>query len=206
LFAADRRNAMREGDDDQGDLAALPIVTRRLLLRSPDSGERTAIARLAANPRVAENLAAAPSDRAGAFFGSFAVIERQSGSVLGGAAFGPMADLPASAEIAAFLGEPFWGKGYATEATQALIDHIFASAPVMVLWCANRASNTRARRVIEKCGFQFRGAGMVRAPGTNGAVPVERFILDRRTWESIKAWGAGGQKRRPPDAPHHTAA
>ena len=197
---------MREGEDEEGYLVALPIVTRRLLLRPAGESERQAIARLAANPRVAENLAASPGEGAGGISGSFAVIERESGAVVGGAAFGPVPDRPASAEVAALLGEPYWGKGYATEAAQALIDHVFAGTPVMVLWCANRASNTRARRVIEKCGFQFRGTGMVRAPGANGALPVERFILDRRNWESLKAWGAADTKRRPPDAPRHTAA
>ncbi len=59
---------------------------------------------------------------------------------------------------------------------------------VTTLWCSNRATNPRARRVIEKCGFQFRGAGMMSLPG-RGAVPIERFILDRRTWASLKAWG-----------------
>jgi len=43
--------------------------------------------------------------------------------------------------------------------------------------------------VIEKCGFQFRGTGMVRSPTLFGAFPVERFVLDRRNWASLKAWG-----------------
>ena len=67
------------------------------------------------------------------------------------------------------------------------------------LWCSNRASNARARRVIEKCGFQFRGTGMVRSPTLFGAFPVERFVLERRNWASLKAWGA-------PAARHDEAA
>ena len=197
---------MRDGEDEEGHGFSAVIMTRRLLLRPPDAGDRVAIAALAANPRVAENLAAAPGDNPGGLGGSFAVVEREGGAVIGGAAFGPVAERPASAEVAAFLGEPYWGRGYATEATQALIDRIFADDRVLVLWCSNRASNTRARRVIEKCGFQFRGAGMVRAPALQGAVPVERFLLDRRNWESLKAWGAAGRQRREPDAPRHTAA
>ena len=80
--------------------------------------------------------------------------------------------------------------GYGTEAAQALIDHAFADEAVGALWCSNRVTNARARRVIEKCGFQFRGTGMVRSPTRFGAFPVERFVLDRRNWASLKAWGA----------------
>jgi RimJ/RimL family protein N-acetyltransferase len=55
-------------------------------------------------------------------------------------------------------------------------------------------SNGRARRVIEKCGFQFRETGMVRSPVSFGAVPVERFVLERRNWASLKSWGAGARE------------
>jgi RimJ/RimL family protein N-acetyltransferase len=73
------------------------------------------------------------------------------------------------------------------------------------LWCANRVANTRGRRVIEKCGFQFRGSGMVRLPG-RGASPIERFALDRRTWSSLKTWAMGRDAGGAGDAAHETAA
>ena len=66
-------------------------------------------------------------------------------------------------------------------------------------------SNARARRVIEKCAFQFRGSGMVRLPG-RGAFPIERFALDRRTWSSLKSWGAPDRNGSTGDAPRETAA
>jgi hypothetical protein len=56
--------------------------------------------------------------------------------------------------------------------------------------------NHRARRVIEKCGFQFRETGMVRSPVLRGAVPVERFALERRNWAALRAWGLPPTKRR----------
>jgi hypothetical protein len=50
--------------------------------------------------------------------------------------------------------------------------------------------------VIEKCGFQFRETGMVRFPILNGAVPVERFALERRTWAALRAWSANAGRDR----------
>jgi RimJ/RimL family protein N-acetyltransferase len=179
------------------------ILTLRLMLRHPEARDRDAIAALAANPGVAENLAAAPGDNGGR---SFALVERESGAVIGAAGYGPIPDRPRAAEIASWVGEPYWGRGFATEASQALIDHVFADEDILVLWCSNRPSNTRARRVIEKCGFQFRGPGMVRSPTRNVAVPVERFLLDRRNWVSLKSWGAPMPRKERRDAPRNNAA
>lgn len=179
------------------------ILTRRLILRQPEARDREAIAALAVNPRVAQNLAAAPGESGGR---SLVLIERESGAPIGAAGYGPIPEKPRAAEIASWVGEPYWGRGYGTEASQALIDHAFADEDILVLWCSNRPSNTRARRVIEKCGFQFRGPGMVRSPMLNVAVPVERFLLDRRNWVSLKSWGAPVPRKERRDAPRNNAA
>jgi RimJ/RimL family protein N-acetyltransferase len=179
------------------------ILARRLILRHPEARDREAIARLAANRQVAENLVAAPGDSGGT---AYAVVERDGGAVVGAAGHGPMPERPSAAEIACWIGEPYWGRGYATEASQALIDQVFADDDILVLWCSNRPSNVRARRVIEKCGFQFRGPGMVRSPMLNVALPVERFLLDRRNWVSLKSWGAPLPRKEHRDAPRDNAA
>jgi RimJ/RimL family protein N-acetyltransferase len=115
-----------------------------------------------------------------------------------------MPDRPGAIEVATWIGEAYWGRGYATEATHAIIDRAFTETGISVLWCSNRVSNSRARRVIEKCGFQFRETGMVRSPASFGAVPVERFVLERRNWTSLKSWGAAVAEKG--DAPHSNAA
>jgi hypothetical protein len=188
-----------EGEVEPGSI----VLTRRLLLRHPETEDRAAIARLARSRLVAENLAAAPGECGGA---TFAIVEREGRQVIGCAGHGPMPERPRAAEIACWIGEPHWGRGFATEASQALIDHVFADEDVLVLWCSNRPSNVRARRVIEKCGFQFRGPGMVRSPTLNVALPVERFLLDRRNWVSLKAWGAPHPRQERRDAPRDNAA
>ena len=206
FFLLCSEEAMRDGVDEEGQSFAPVVVTRRLFLRPRENRDHDSIGALARNPRVAENLFAAAGGVPGGPGESFVVIERHSCTVIGATGYGPMADRPAVFEIATWVGEPHWGAGYATEATQALIDRAFLDPRIEVLWCANRAMNDRARRVIEKCGFQFRERGMVRSPAHRGAVPVERFVLERRNWMSLKAWGAHQLAEEPRDAPRDNAA
>ena len=65
-------------------------------------------------------------------------------------------------EIGYWLGVAFWGKGYATEAVRALIDHAFGELGHDVLVSGARVSNPASRRVLEKCGFEWTGVGLYR--------------------------------------------
>ncbi len=176
-----------EGHEPEG-----AIVTARLLLRRCTPADKAVMATLLANQAVAENLCDAIALAGG---DAFAITDR-GGAVIGCTGYGPTQTPPAIVEVGLWVGTPWWGRGYGTEAAQALIDHAFADGRVTMLWCSNRVTNVRARRVIEKCGFQFRGTGMVRSPTKFGAFPVERFVLDRRNWASLKAWGMPDTERR----------
>ena len=49
----------------------------------------------------------------------------------------------------------YWGKGYGTEIVDALCEYVFDSLPhVTTVYAKTPASNTRAMRCYEKCGFQ----------------------------------------------------
>jgi RimJ/RimL family protein N-acetyltransferase len=165
------------------------IATRRLALRPPATDDESGFAVLSASPKIAEGLAALPCPGLGDLGETFAIVERDNNMLIGSAMYGAMADRPAATEAACWIGELHWGRGYATEAMQAVIDRAFTDRRVHTLWCSNRVMNQRGRRVIEKCGFQFREAGMARSPILRGAVPVERFALERRNWQALRAWG-----------------
>ncbi len=51
-----------------------------------------------------------------------------------------------------------------------------------------RVTNGASRRVMEKCGFQYVGQGMGPSLFFRGMVPVDRFRLERRVWQSLKEW------------------
>jgi RimJ/RimL family protein N-acetyltransferase len=192
-----------EGEEPQ---FSSSIETRRLYLRPPQPHDEAEIASLSAGRAIAENLAALPCPVHGEHGETFVVLERKSAHLIGSAIYGPMADRRRATELVCWIGERHWGHGYATEATQALIDRAFADETIDILWCSNRVMNHRARRVIEKCGFQFRETGMVRSPILKGAVPVERFVLERRNWAALRAWGAPMAKRERNGESHGTPA
>jgi RimJ/RimL family protein N-acetyltransferase len=190
---------MRDGGYD-GD-HAVRIATTRLTIRPLDVGDAVSVDVLAANPAISPNLCATiPADSAR----KLVILERRTGRIVGAAEYG-VTGLGSGMEVCLWIGEPHWGRGYATEAAHALIDHAFSDSAVDALWCANRVANTRARRVIEKCGFQYRGSGMVRLIG-RGASPIERFVLDRRTWSSLTEWAAAHGTGAAGNAPHESAA
>ena len=58
------------------------------------------------------------------------------------------------AEIGYWLGESFWGKGYATEALQAMIAYSFEKLRLTRLLAGAYQENTPSQKVLEKCGFR----------------------------------------------------
>jgi RimJ/RimL family protein N-acetyltransferase len=174
------------------------LETQRLVLRAPQFGDAKAIAALANDRRVAENTARIPhpyrmSDAETWIVGSAAELDTETylitlpnGSVIGGCGF----DLGDGApEIGYWLGARHWGKGYATEAVRALIDHAFTSLDHKALQSSVRVTNPASRRVLEKCGFQWTGVGLCRIRALGSSVPVDRFRLERGIWTALKSWG-----------------
>ena len=164
------------------------IATGRLWLRPRQPADDPALNQMALAVAVAANRCSTIADDDDV---RFAIVEVAGGAVIGAAECGP-SGLGTGIEVTAWIAEPWWGRGFGTEATQSLIDHAFRNAAIDQVWCLNRVTNPRGRRVVEKCGFQFRGAGMVRLAG-RGSFPIERFALDRRTWASLKAWGSASR-------------
>jgi RimJ/RimL family protein N-acetyltransferase len=176
----------------------IPVLeTARLRLRAPHRGDVKAIVRFAGDRRVAENTARVPhpytADDAEQFV---AAANRQIGEAtfmiaLDGEPIGACGVEPreSGAEIGYWLGVPYWGRGYATEAVRAVIDHAFGDLGHDALAAGARVHNPASRRVLEKCGFQWTGVGLYRIRAINSAAPLDRFRLDRGLWASLKAWG-----------------
>jgi RimJ/RimL family protein N-acetyltransferase len=63
-----------------------------------------------------------------------------------------------SAELGIFIGEKEeWGKGYGTDAVNALVDFGFGSLRLERIWLEVWTENARARRSYEKAGFVHEG-------------------------------------------------
>ncbi|WP_163484711.1 GNAT family N-acetyltransferase, partial [Escherichia coli] len=81
-----------------------------------------------------------------------------------------------------WIGTAHWGKGFATEAARAVVDHLFMNRAAQSVAARARVVNPASRRVIEKCGFQWVGAGLTRSRLLASSVPVDKFQLDRSVW------------------------
>ncbi len=62
-----------------------------------------------------------------------------------------------SAEIGYWLGEPFWGRGIATRAVEAMTDHAFATFPIVRIYAHVFDGNPASVRVLEKAGYEYEG-------------------------------------------------
>jgi RimJ/RimL family protein N-acetyltransferase len=62
-----------------------------------------------------------------------------------------------SAEIGYWLGEPFWGRGIATEALRAMTEYAFERFDICRLEAGVFSWNPASARVLEKCGYTLEG-------------------------------------------------
>jgi len=182
---------------------SIPVLeTKRLVLRAPQLGDAKSVAALANDRRIAENTRRIPHpySRADAedFIssvnvanGETAFVITRAGTIVGACGLA-MTEGPAP-ELGYWLGTPFWGQGYATEAVRAVIDYAFTELEHEALQAGARVTNPASRRILEKCGFQWTGVGLCRIRAINSSAPIDRFRLDRGLWASLKSWG---QSRR----------
>ena len=173
------------------------LRTERLLLRALQPSDARAIARLAGDLRVSQNTGAIPHpyrsadakqflDRLNNCDGEATFAVTRDDVLIGICSVNFRKDGP---ELGYWLGVPYWGKGYGTEAARAVVDKAFTELGHSTLYSGARISNPASRRVLEKCGFQWTGVRLLRIPAINSSAPSDRFRLDRKLWESLRSWG-----------------
>jgi len=89
----------------------------------------------------------------------FAIVERQSGAIVGGCAYKGPPDENGVVEIAYGVEPAVRKRGYAREAAEALV--MYAARAGVRLVCAHtRPGNEASARVLESCGFERLGEVM----------------------------------------------
>ena len=139
--------------------------TERLLLRPGWAADAPALAAAIADERIVRNLATAPWPYrlrdAEAFLAqprdpllpSFLVFERTDGEprLIGSCGLGRR---PSGAvELGYWIARPFWGRGFATEASTALVE-IARALRLLRLQASHFLDNPASGRVLEKLGFE----------------------------------------------------
>ena len=123
-------------------------------------------------------------------YGFWAAIEKESGRFLGWFHFRPGEGAgPLEPELGYRLHRFAWNQGYATEASQALIDKGFAEFGVERVYAETMAVHTGSWRVMEKVGMRhmrsFHADWPVRIAGDEHG-DVE-YAITRAEWESDRA-------------------
>jgi ribosomal-protein-alanine N-acetyltransferase len=148
------------------------LYTDRLVLRPYSLGDAPDLVRLAGAREVAattlriphpyteqdarEFLSARHADSEAGPETRFAITLRSDSELCGG--IGLRLD-PAhqNAELGYWLGVPFWGQGYATEAGRAVVDHGFDRLGLHRIYASHFAHNLASGKVLRKIGMKHEG-------------------------------------------------
>ena len=82
---------------------------------------------------------------------TFAITNRKTDNLIG--AISLIETKEKQAEIGYWIGEPFWGQGYCTEATKALIKYAFTKQGLIKLVAYHINSNSASGKVMKKSGM-----------------------------------------------------
>lgn len=172
---------------------ALPhrIITPRLVLRAPIRGDVPDIVRLADNKAIHEVMARLPHPYTRADGIAFVEIfaqrpdERPYAITLDdrfigvvGFTFHEGGEPP---ELGYWLGEPYWGKGFMSEAVKGLLDAAFATRLFPRIKSRAVSSNARSLNVLRKAGFVTLRED-VETIGNCAGKPTTYLMLEQPKW------------------------
>jgi len=171
------------------------LETGRLLLRPPEIADVPRIVMLIGDYDVAKNLARVPHPytvahardyleraargRAEGTLFNFAIARKWDGVLIGGCGL-HLED--GTFEMGYWLGKPYWGKGYATEAAKKLADFAFHSLKAERLEAGWFHDNPASGHVLEKLGARGDGARPRDCLARGHAVYCHQMVLMRETY------------------------
>ena len=82
-------------------------------------------------------------------------------------------------ELGYWLGKPYWGRGYATEAARCLAGFAFRELGAVRLTAGHYLDNPASGRVLEKCGFAYTGETGEWSEARGREVRCRRMALER---------------------------
>ena len=82
-----------------------------------------------------------------------------------------------TAEMGYYVGEPYWGKGFATSAVKQTCKYIFDNTDIIRIFAEPFAYNTASCHVLEKAGFQFEGTLHSNAVKNGKIIDMKMYAL-----------------------------
>lgn len=167
-------------------LEPMVLRTDRLILREPDGEDAYDVTRLVGDWQVARWLARTPypyeTTDAHVFLREVVPVEAvwavtlPSGTLLG--LIGLHADAGArSAELGYWLGVPYWGSGYATEAVRRVLDYALEADAFERITAGCFVGNEGSGRVLEKLGFVETGRRELFSVARGRKLPHVDYVL-----------------------------
>jgi [ribosomal protein S5]-alanine N-acetyltransferase len=175
------------------------ITTERLILRPFQLSDASRVQELAGDRAIADTTATVPhpypQGAAEAWISThanqwsagtavtFAVTRAEDGELVG--AVGLEINQPdRSGELGYWIGKPYWGHGFATEAAGALLDFAFATASLNRVQARHLTRNPASGRVMEKLGMAHEGLFREATKKWDAFEDVAQRAVLRRDWET----------------------
>jgi [ribosomal protein S5]-alanine N-acetyltransferase len=88
------------------------------------------------------------------------------------------------AELGYWLGAPFWGHGYATEAAREILRYGFETLALHRIFASHFKHNPASGRVLKKIGMKYEGCQREHLLKWDRFVDSELYGILRREWEA----------------------
>lgn len=153
----------------------ITIETPRLILRPLEIADAQAMFEMDSNPIVHKYLWQTPVKEIKEIYkviemvqaqyernniGRFATIIKETGEFIGWTGIKFVDDHTENGNTNFYdygyrLNEPFWGKGYTTEATKAWLEHGFNEMKIETMHAYTHFQNEASNHILKKTGFEF---------------------------------------------------
>jgi len=176
----------------------MQLETERLILRPVEESDASALFAIMNDPEVTANLLMSPhlpEDQVIAWIRSrreawekkerfaAAVVLKETGELIGTCSLMNVSWEHMNAELLYWLGKPYWGKGYITEAAWGMIRFGFEELGLERISVGCFARNKASARVIEKLGFKYEGCARHKFKKNDEFVDELRFGMIRPDYQ-----------------------
>jgi RimJ/RimL family protein N-acetyltransferase len=168
------------------------ITTERLILRPFGLSDASDVQRLAGDRVIADTTQAIPhpyrDGMAEEWIAThsekfqqgvsciFAIVRKTDQVLIGSISFIAIEQEHSRAELGYWVGKPYWGKGYATEAADALVQYGFNELGLNRIFAEHLSRNPASGRVLAKIGMQHEGT-------------LRKHVTKWGVFEDVEIWG-----------------
>jgi len=178
------------------------VTTERLLLRPFGPDDAPELQRLAGNIEIARGTLTIPhpypdgaaeqwiAAHAGRFETTgdlqFAIVARDSWALAGSIGLHVNREHERG-ELGYWIGVEHWGRGYAAEAAQAVVDYGFRVAGLNRIFASHFVTNPASGRVLQKAGMRHEGTQRQAFRKWGEFIDAELYAILRCDWELTRS-------------------